>query len=161
MNKYQKKAIEIIRGNIYMTIASASKNGKPWISPVFFAYDQHYNLYWVSNKNSRHSDLIRENPQVAVVIFDSRAPEGEGDGVYFEAKVEELSKKSEIKHAMEVLNKRVTKNEFGVKKFNEVTNENVWRIYKAIPIKVSKLTEGEFVNGQYVDKRIEVSIGGK
>jgi len=37
MNKYIKKAKEIIISNIYMTISTASKVGKPWISPVFFA----------------------------------------------------------------------------------------------------------------------------
>ena len=84
-----ESAKQIISENIYMTIASASSDGKPWISPVFFAYDEFYNLYWVSNKHSKHSTLIRSNPDVAIVIFDSRAPEGEGDGVYFEAVVEE------------------------------------------------------------------------
>lgn len=161
MDRYLEKAKQIIAENIYMTIATTSINGNPWISPVFFAYDSNYSLFWVSSKDSKHSQLIRKNPQVAIVIFDSRAPEGEGDGVYFEAKVEELSDESEIKQAMKVLNKRVTKDEFRVKKVGEVTNEGVWRIYKAIPIKVSKLTEGEFVNGQYVDKRIEVSIADK
>ena len=34
MNKYVKKAKAIITSNIYMTIASASKSGKPWISPA-------------------------------------------------------------------------------------------------------------------------------
>lgn len=115
-------------------------------------------FFWVSSKDSHHSKLIRSNPQVAIVIFDSSAPEGEGDGVYFEAKVEELASEEEIKQAMEILNKRVTKDEFRVKKIGEVTGDGVWRVYKAIPIKVSKLMEGEFVNGQYVDKRIEIDL---
>lgn len=158
MSKYTKKAREIIESNIYMTIATAAKDGKPWISPVFFAYDQNYNLYWVSNRDSLHSNLIRKNPQVAIVIFDSRAPEGEGDGVYFEAKAEELNNETEIKGAMTMLNKRVTKVEFRVKKIGEVIRQGVWRIYRATPLKISKLTEGEFINGQYVDKRDEVKL---
>ena len=158
MNKYTEKAKEIIEGNIYMTIATASKNGHPWISPVFFAYDRNYTLYWVSNKDSLHSRLIRKNPKVAIVIFDSRVPEGEGDGVYFEAKAEELASKNEIIHAMEVMGKRVTKDEFRIKKIGKVTGKGVWRIYKATPTKVSKLTEGELLNGQYVDKRIEIKL---
>lgn len=158
MSKYTKKAREIIESNIYMTIATAAKDGKPWISPVFFAYDRNYTLYWVSNKDSLHSRLIRENPKVAIVIFDSRAPEGEGDGVYLEAKAEEVKDETEITDAMEILNKRVTKDEFRVKKIGEVTDQGVWRIYKATPLKISKLTEGELINGQYVDKRVEVKL---
>ena len=158
MNKYAEKAKRIVESNIYMTVATASKDGKPWISPVFFAYDKNCNLYWVSNKDSLHSKLIRENPQVAIVIFDSRAPEGEGDGVYFEARAEELNKEVEIKDAMEALNNRVTKDEFKVKKVDEVTGHGVWRIYRASPLKISKLTEGAFVNGQYVDKRTNIKL---
>lgn len=160
MNKYQKKAREIIASNIYMTIATASSSGKPWVSPVFFAYDQNYDLYWVSNRDSLHSRLIRENPQVAIVIFDSKAPEGEGDGVYFEAKIEELSDQDQIKYAMDILNKRATKDEFRIKKIGEVTGEGAWMVYKAVPMRVSKLTEGKFINGQYVDLRVEIELNG-
>jgi len=158
MNKYIKKAKEIIISNIYMTISTASKVGKPWISPVFFAYDESYNLYWVSNKNALHSKLLRGNPQASIVIFDSCATEGQGDGVYFETKVKELSSEKEMKEAMELFNKRVTRDEFRIKKVGEVTKQGVWRIYKATPFRISKLTEGEFISDQYVDKRIEIEL---
>lgn len=158
MEKYIKEAKQIIANNIYMSIATANTNGIPWISPVFFAYDDQYNLYWVSNKNSRHSQLIRANNQIAIVIFDSSAPEGEGDGVYFEATASELIEKKELERATTFLGERVSKEEFRTKKTEEVTGEGVWRIYKATPHKVSKLTEGEYINGQYVDKRVDIKL---
>lgn len=158
MDEYIEKAKKIISENIYMTIATATKDGMPWISPVFFAYDGSYNLFWVSNKDSLHSKLVRGNPQVAIVVFDSRVPEGKGDAVYFEATVQELEDEKEIGLAIEVLGKRVAQDEFRVKKLSEVTKAGVWRIYKATPIKISKLTKGEYTNGQYVDKRVEISL---
>ena len=158
MKNYKAQAKKIITDNIYMTIATASPDGNPWISPVFFAYDDVYNLYWVSDRNSRHSNLIRENNKVAIVIFDSSAPEGEGDGVYFEARVVELNNTQEIKKAMLILSARVTQEEFRIKKVGEVSEEGVWRIYKATPQKISKLKEGEYVNKQYVDRRIEIDL---
>lgn len=158
MENYEAQAKKIITDNIYMTIATASPDGKPWISPVFFAYDDVYNLYWVSDRNSRHSNLIRENNKVAIVIFDSSAPEGEGDGVYFEARVVELNNTQEIKKGMLILSARVTQEEFRIKKVGEVSKEGAWRIYKAIPQKISKLKEGEYVNEQYVDRRIEIDL---
>ena len=154
----EKQAKKIIADNIYMTIASASLDGKPWVSPVFFAYDDSYNLYWVSDKNSRHSNLIRENKKVAVVIFNSKVPEGEGDGVYVDAQAVELNDVREAKEAMSILSARVTQEEFRIKKIGEVTEEGVWRIYKATPQSVSKLKEGEYANGQYVDRRIEINL---
>lgn len=158
MDEYIEKAKKIISENIYMTIATATKDGRPWISPVFFAYNENYNLFWVSNKDSLHSRLVRDNPQVAIVIFNSQAPEGEGDGVYFESTVIELEDKNEIKQAIELLGKRVTKEEFKVKRIEEVTSEGVWKIYRATPVKISKLTKGEFINGQYVDRRIDIRL---
>jgi nitroimidazol reductase NimA-like FMN-containing flavoprotein (pyridoxamine 5'-phosphate oxidase superfamily) len=152
------KAKQIIADNIYMTVATASPDGKPWISPVFFAYDLHYNLLWVSYKDSLHSKLIRQNPRVAIVIFDSRAPEGDGDAVYIEAQVAELENLDEIQSAIGTLGKRVTKDEFRVNSVDDVTKAAAWRIYKASPTAVSKLHRGEFVNGQYVDKRIEIDL---
>jgi len=158
MEKYILKAKKIIASNIYMVIATASSDGKPWISPVFFVYDNKYNLYWVSNKNAFHSQLVSKNKVASIVIFDSKAPEGEGDGVYFQVKVRELTEMEEVLGAIELFNKRVTKNEFKIKSEKEVTKEGVWRIYKAVPYNISKLTKGEFVNGQYIDKRVEIKL---
>jgi len=149
-------AKKVIAENIYIVIATATSDGKPWISPVFFAYDDKYNLFWVSDKNANHSKLIRANPRVAIVIFDSTAPQGDGDGVYFEAKAHELEDDREIERAIEVLGKRVTKEIFRVKNKGEVKGSSAWRIYKAIPLKVSKLTDGEIIDGQYVDKRTDI-----
>lgn len=153
-----EKAKKIIAENIYMTIATAGKNSEPWISPVFFAYDDQYNLYWVSNKEARHSQNIRENSRVAIVTFDTRSPEGEGDGVYFECEAHELVEEGEIVSAIEAYNQRATQDEFRVKDIDAVSGENLWRIYKAVPKKTSKLSDGEIINGQYVDKRIELNL---
>src|SRR3989344_9180348 len=159
MQNYTEKAKEIIAKNIYMTIATATRDGEPWISPVFFAYDNDYNLFWTSEKESRHSRLIRENGRVAIVVFDSSAPEGEGDGVYFEANAAEINDPEEAKQAMALFSARATQDEFKVWKVEEVTGDGAWRMYKATPHKISKLTEGEYVNEQYVDRRIEISLG--
>lgn len=158
MKEQKEKARRIIADNIYMTIATASPNGEPWISPVFFAYDDAYNLYWVSERASRHSGLIRDNDRVAIVIFDSRAPEGESDGVYFEAHAQELEDKKELEHAIAVLGERVTVDEFRVEGAHEVTGDGVWRIYKAVPEKTYTLSKGEYRDGQYVDTRVEVDL---
>ena len=59
------------------------------------------------------------------------------------------------------MTKRVTKDEFQIKKLEDVRKEGVWRIYKAVPSRVSKLTEGELINGQHVDKRVEIDLLAK
>ena len=158
MLKGVDKAKKIIKDNIYCVIASSSKDGKPWISPVFYGYDEDYNIYWISDKDSRHSKLIRNNPQVAIVIFNSQAPEGKGDGVYFEAMAKEINDREEAEKAFKIRDKRAKVEEFKVKKVEEVIDEGQWRVYKAAPYKVSKLSSGEYINGQYVDKRYEIKL---
>lgn len=158
MLKGADKAKKIIKDNIYCVISSSSKDGKPWISPVFYGYDGNYNIYWISDKNSRHSKLIRNNPQVAIVIFNSQAPEGKGDGVYFEAMVKEINDREEAQKAFKIRDKRAKVVGFKVKKVEEVIGNGQWRVYKAVPYKVSKLSSGEYINGQYVDKRYEIKL---
>lgn len=153
-----EKAKQILEDNIYCVIASSSKDGKPWISPVFYGYDENYNIYWISDKDARHSELIRNNPQVAIVIFNSQAPEGKGDGVYFEAMVEEINDVEEAEKAYKIRDKRAKIPEFKVKKVDEVIGNGQWRVYKAVPFSVSKLSRGEYINGQHVDKRYEIEL---
>jgi uncharacterized protein YhbP (UPF0306 family) len=157
MNPVQK-AKQIIEEHLYMTVATSSVEGEPWISPVFYAFDEHYNLFWVSNKDARHSQLIGANPRVAIVIFNSIAEIEDVDAVYIEATAAELAQPGDIQHAMKVLAPRVLKDEFLVKDESQVTGEAVWRIYRAVPHSVSKLTAGEYINGQYVDRREPIQL---
>lgn len=157
MDTHVEKTREILASNIYCTIATATSEGKPWISPVFFAIDEKHSIYWVSNKNALHSNLIRKNPQIAIVVFNSQALEGDGDGVYIDARAEELSDMVDLETAIEIYNQRSTKEEFRIGSLEEVTDKGEWRIYKATPIKIEKLTQGEYVNGQYVEKKVDVT----
>ena len=158
LKKLADQAKKIIKENIYLTIATSTIDGKPWISPLFFAYDENYNLYWISNKDSLHSQLIRKNHRVAIVIFDSSAPEGKGNGVYFDAKAKELQEEFELNKAIEILNNRTKIEEFKIKSIDGIRGQGVWRIYRAIPFKIYKLTEGKFINDQYVDERVEITL---
>lgn len=161
MNKQDliKTAKKIIEENIYLTLATSSKDGNPWVSPLFFAYDENYTFFWVSGKDALHSKLIRENSKVAIVIFDSTVSEGKGDGVYFKAIVEELNQEKEIRKAVEILNKRSTNNEFKIKSIDRLVNDQgISKLYKCTPKKIYKLTEGKFINGQYIDERVEINL---
>ncbi len=83
---FNSLAKEIIETNQYMTLAT---NG--WASPVCYAFDKNYNLYWVSMPDSRHSQNIAQNPHVSVAIFDSHQNWGEGVGLQIEGTAYKLS----------------------------------------------------------------------
>jgi nitroimidazol reductase NimA-like FMN-containing flavoprotein (pyridoxamine 5'-phosphate oxidase superfamily) len=84
-------AKDIIDSNPYMTLGTADGSGRPWVSPVYYAHEGSERFYWVSSPEATHSRNIAARPEVAIVIFDSRAPVGRGQGVYMSALAEELS----------------------------------------------------------------------
>ena len=69
----------------YMVLGTADAAGVPWASPVYFASDEYRDFYWVSSPAATHSKNIVARPEVGLVIFDSRAPIGTGQGVYVRA----------------------------------------------------------------------------
>ena len=156
MNNLIKRAKEIIEKILYITIATSSKDGKPWNSPVYSAFDEHCNFYWASWKENQHSKNIKENNNVFLVIYDSTVQEGTGEGVYIQAKAHEIIDKKEIEIALRYLYKR--KGQYPKKReAKEFLGDYPRRVYKAIPEKVWMNDVGE-VNGNYIDKRVEVKL---
>lgn len=150
------KAKNIIEKIIYINIATSSKDGVPWNTPVYSAYDNDYNFFWASDQNGQHSKNIRENNQVFLTIYDSTVPEGTGEGVYIQGKAYELSDEQEIKKVLTILYRR--KNQDPEKrKPSEFLGDYPRRVYKAVAEKVWVNGEGE-VNGNYIDTRVEVKL---
>jgi nitroimidazol reductase NimA-like FMN-containing flavoprotein (pyridoxamine 5'-phosphate oxidase superfamily) len=81
----------IIDANLYLVLATADGPGRPWSSPVYFAHDGYAEFLWVSAPEAEHSRNIATRPQVGIVIFDSHAPIGTGQGVYISATAEQVS----------------------------------------------------------------------
>lgn len=68
-----------------MVLATADEGGRPWASPVWFAMSGYAEFFWVSSPAATHSRNIALRPEVGIVIFDSQAPIGTGQGVYMTA----------------------------------------------------------------------------
>jgi nitroimidazol reductase NimA-like FMN-containing flavoprotein (pyridoxamine 5'-phosphate oxidase superfamily) len=83
-------AKRIIDANLYMTLATADAEGRPWASPVWFAHEGLTHFVWVSKPEARHSRNLATRPQVGIAIFDSSAGPGEAEAVYVEAEAEQL-----------------------------------------------------------------------
>lgn len=156
-DKFVQRTKDIIFKILYITIATSTKDGKPWNSPVYSAFDEEYNFFWASDQNGQHSKNIRENNNVFIVIYDSTAPEGTGEGVYIQAKAYELTDEAEITHALKHLDERVGKKPHSP---NGFLGGMPRRVYKAVPKKVWVNDDGD-VNGNYIDIRIEVDLFAK
>lgn len=83
-------ARRVIESNMYMTIATADGDGRPWVSPVWFAPASATEFLWASSPEARHSRNIAARPEVAIVIFDSTVPVGGAEALYVEGVAEQL-----------------------------------------------------------------------
>jgi general stress protein 26 len=99
-----RERVELARAIVdeiaFMTLATVDAAGIPWASPVWFAHVGYSEFLWVSRPSTRHSQNIAANPQIAVVIFDSRTPIDTGRGVYLEADAAEVTDEAEIERTM-------------------------------------------------------------
>lgn len=148
-----QKAKKIIGEIVYITLATVSKDGVPWNTPLWSAHDKDYNFYFGSPKNTQHAKNIRANGKGFVVIYDSRIPEGEGEGVYITATVKELTRVGEVKEAIKVMYKSKAK-DVSTDKF---LGKSILRAYKVIPKKVW-INDAERRDELYIDFRISVKL---
>jgi nitroimidazol reductase NimA-like FMN-containing flavoprotein (pyridoxamine 5'-phosphate oxidase superfamily) len=74
-----------------MTLGTADEDGRPWVSPFFYASREYTEFYWISSPEVTHSRNLARRPQVSMVIFDSQVPAGAGEAVYMTATAEELT----------------------------------------------------------------------
>ncbi len=149
------EAKKVINDILYITIATCDKNGQPWNSPVYSAFDKNYNFYWASWKENQHSKNIKENEKVFVVIYDSTVPEGKGFGVYMQGKARQLEAKDavEIVKSLKLLYSRINKKPRKPEEFLAFLPR---RIYKFAPEQVWVNSEGN-VKGNFVDSRIDIT----
>jgi uncharacterized protein YhbP (UPF0306 family) len=95
------RARSIVENGVYMTLATADASGRPWATPVWYALESLSSLIWISRPDARHSRNLAVRPQLGIVIFDSHAPIGTGQGVYLEATIEPVDE-NQVETAMAV-----------------------------------------------------------
>ena len=107
MNEHERAQLArgIIDANLYMTLATADQEGRPWASPVYYAVDGYREFVWVSAPDATHSRNLAARPQIAIVIFDSTQRINTGRGVYMSARAEPVAD-PEIDRALEIFSER-------------------------------------------------------
>lgn len=83
---------------VHMSLGT-SRDNKPWVCEVHFAYDDALNLYFRSLTSRRHSQEIADNPNVAGNIVKQHPLEALPVGVYFEGTAKRLETDDERRAA--------------------------------------------------------------
>jgi general stress protein 26 len=136
------RALEIVEGNRYLVIATASPDGTPWVTPVYFAHAGLSTFWWVSSPESRHSRLIAANPRVALTVFDSSVEIGQAAALYAEASATMCSD-AEVATEIRSFSDRLVAHGAGPWHAGMVTGSARLRLYRARTTSVDVLAEDD------------------
>jgi uncharacterized protein YhbP (UPF0306 family) len=126
-------AHSIIDTNLYMALATADRDGRPWASPVWYAHSSYSEFLWVSKPEVRHSRNLAARAQLAIVIFDSSVPIGGAQAVYIGGTARELSG-AECERAIEIYSRRSEAHGAGKWTTTDVIARAPLRLYRAAAI---------------------------
>lgn len=105
---------QIVREHIDKTVhlsLGTSRDGKPWVCEVHFAYDDELNLYFRSLTSRRHSQDIAENSSVAGNIVRQHELGEYPVGIYFEGTARRLEANEDKQKAFECVSQRLQLND--------------------------------------------------
>lgn len=86
---------------------SVAQNNIPWVAILNFAEDEDLNIYFISKKDAKHSQIISENSNVALSIYDHASKaEGSKVGVQITGICKILKNPVEIKRAYSIFKKK-------------------------------------------------------
>lgn len=143
----------IVDSNMYMTLGTADASGRPWVSPVYYACAGYTEFYWVSSPDATHSRNIAARPYVSIVVFDSQAPIGSGQGVYMSAMAEELTG-ADLDRAVSIFSRSSVADGAQEWKREDVRAPAVYRLYRATASEHSVLDPAAHPN-----RRVRVAVG--
>ena len=142
-------ARSIIDSNRYMTLGTADESGLPWVSPVWYALAEYAEFFWVSSPDAKHSRNLAARPQLSVVIFDSQAAVGAGQGVYMSGNAEELTG-DDLERGITIFSRRSEAHGARVWTREDVLPPARHRLYRVVVSEHFVLTDG--------DRRTPVSV---
>jgi predicted pyridoxine 5'-phosphate oxidase superfamily flavin-nucleotide-binding protein len=124
------QARTILAANRYMVLSTADADGRPWVSPVWFASEDGVVFHWISKPKARHSRNIEARPEIAIVVFDSSVAPGGAQALYVDAIAERLDG-AERDAAIAVYSRASTAQ--GLSDFTsaDVAEGARWRMYRA------------------------------
>lgn len=70
MSDTRKTAHEFLKANPMAIISTASSEGEPWGSAVYYYVDEDLNFYFITRANTKKYDNIQQNMQAAITIAD-------------------------------------------------------------------------------------------
>ncbi len=68
--EWKKYLTECLEMTEYCCIGTVDSNGT-WSNPVYFAWDETLNLYFISQPASRHMQNLKKDPRISIAIYST------------------------------------------------------------------------------------------
>ena len=125
------QARAIIDSSRYLTLGTADADGRPWVSPVWFAPHAYDEFFWVSSPDTRHSRNLAGRPDIAITMFDSTVPVGGAAAVYMTGRAAQVDE-AELERGFAVFTQRLERDSLGrAWSLDEVLPPAKLRLYQA------------------------------
>jgi general stress protein 26 len=161
MNSEQDKEeiIKILKDVPCMSLATIHKTSSGKLKSrnigLAFAFDDTCTIYWVSRIDSDHSKDILVEPDISIVIFDSKAPQGARKGINIEALAYEVHDHEEIEKTSQLFHKQTgnPKRDLALRIGNATR-----RVYKTVPYEIRTNYWYLSETGDIMDDKIFLSL---
>lgn len=135
-------ARRIIDENSYATLATADVDGRPWVTPIWFAERGLRQYVWVFRTTRRHSLNVAQRAEIALVVFDSTVEGGSASAVYVEAAAAQVPD-HELAAALAIFNAKCEASGLSTWDMSAVSADAPHRLYLATALQVWVLDEHE------------------
>ena len=154
----------VIDANLYIVLGTASENGHPWVTPVYYSAGGYTDFYWVSSPEAMHSRNVAARPQVSIVIYNSQAPIGTAQAVYMSGVAQEVTG-TEVASGVDIFSRGSLARGAGEWTPEKVQPPAALRLYRATASQQSilcprKYPEPCLIHGRTGDHRVPVKLQG-
>ena len=135
---WKKYIGECLESTYYCALGTNGKEGV-WVNPVYFAYDDKYNFYFISQPASRHMQSMAKNPQVSLAIYSTaQDTQGHVAGIQLAGEARILTDEAQVKHAYDVYygRKYPSTRKHPEKDEDPYINNPEWQFVEVVPIKM-------------------------
>ncbi|HEX7456660.1 MAG TPA: pyridoxamine 5'-phosphate oxidase family protein [Candidatus Nanoarchaeia archaeon] len=90
-DEFKKRILDYLSQNKRMSLATSREN-RPWASTVMYAYDDDFNIYFLSDENTRKVQNLQSNPKIAATINEITGGIGKVKGIQLEGECKMVSR---------------------------------------------------------------------
>ncbi len=70
LSEWKQYLAECLDTSKFMALGTAANDGA-WVNPVYFAFDKHFTLYFISESSCVHMQNIDKDPRVSCAIYNT------------------------------------------------------------------------------------------